>query len=527
MLNHPSHNVLDAGLDKDNDGADGKETIYRYVLDLSKEPASPQRTWIIGRGNSKLPNEGVDVLLKASGSLVPPYTIALIWIHPRSGAFMLQAISSSCPIRYLSGLGADGDLTLQAGEKTVLWMRRNHLRFGLEPLDFVLDVAVEQGPSDFILHRNRFLRAGGSGQEPVPLPSKHLVAYPDGSQIRMHDLIIQRADMATGGFGRVSAGLHAATGLPIAVKVAHTANEGQIPYLKDEITIANLLSPHPNIVPFLDTWCDHGSPPPCFACPIDKYYMSMPLAVCSFESFFKPASPSSHPHDAAVRLRLFRDITNGLARMHACGIMHRDISPKNLLVLLAPVAEVARGYPFRASICDFGKAIEASRATDTAIGPIHTVAPEVWTMPKNPHADRASQYTNAVDMWSLGYAHLYILRRPQQLGKTDRRRHGELVGLLEEVCAEGQISEIEKEHVRSLLTLDPAQRPSATKALKHPVWELCGPSKKPVSEHPRKRRALEGPRKEPATLHMAGGGGHNDLPDELPDTESFHEPKSS
>ncbi|KAI1271436.1 kinase-like domain-containing protein [Xylaria sp. FL0933] len=531
---------------------------HRFVLDLSQAPTGPHRSWIIGPGTSKLSDKnkhrGVDLLLKPTQSTVdilPAPFIALIWIHPESGAFMLKTLSSRCPIQYLSGLGSKGDLVLEKGEQTVMWMRRNRLRFGLRALDFVVDVAINPQDASFTLKRNQFLLESASGQdaddnggearpargsEPAQtqiLPHESLDPIPQDSHSLVNGIVIHSKVMAAGTFGRVSSGVQASTGKPIAVKIIRSTRTSELSYIQNEIRIAQLLSPHRNIVPFISVWCSCSAAAgyrPCFNSPLDDYHMIMPLAACALSTFFSYSRVQERGRDEVnercLRLRLLRDAMEGLQHMHSHGIMHRDISPNNLLVFYvqpghADTAARSRSrasgartdteaesnadmFPWRAAICDFGKAIREERHHETSIGPVHTVAPEVWTL-LPPHStatalstarrapSRLAQgqlrqeedqrtYTNKIDIWSLGYTHLYLLLLAhwplvaisvKGQGKTDKRRQESLIGLLDELCAEKSIGEVERRYVASLLALDPGKRPCAKKALEHAVWEGC------------------------------------------------------
>ncbi|KAI0444048.1 kinase-like domain-containing protein [Xylaria telfairii] len=402
-----------------------------------------------------------------------PPTAALIWIDRNSGAFMLKAISLTHPVQYLSGLGLEGDLTLQFGEMTVLWMRRNRLRFWPAQLDFVLDVTA-QSAADFSLRRNRFLLSNG---DETQIPNDNFDALPIETHTRVRDYITHSKILGTGAFGRVSLGVQASTGTPVAIKVAHSTKQRNVISLKTEIYIAEALSRHENIVRFLTTWCNHAASPPCFDCPLDDYYMTMPLAEYAFEDFFRlcPLPPRSlppgslPPTDVHIHRKLFHDITEGLAYIHSLGIMHRDISPKNLLVFFGEKDK----FPWQAAICDFGKAIDATHHRETGLGPIHTVAPEVWTLTTPP--DNHFYYTNAIDMWSLGYTHLFILT-PIGMGKTDEGRHKYLLSQLDGLCTKGKIDKTEESYVRDLLEMNPGKRPTAEQALKHNIWRELMPS---------------------------------------------------
>ena len=72
--------------------------------------------------------------------------------------------------------------------------------------------------------------------------------------------------------------------------------------------------------------------------------------------------------------------------------MHRDVSPKNILVMSES--------PPQAVLCDYGKAIRADKATDSKIGPIPFLAPEVGD---------SNIYTSKIDIWGVGIVCCSIL----------------------------------------------------------------------------------------------------------------------
>ena len=82
----------------------------------------------------------------------------------------------------------------------------------------------------------------------------------------------------------------------------------------------------------------------------------------------------------------------GLESLHRDGYMHRDVSLKNLLVMSE--------NPPQAVLCDYGKAVKAEKATQTNIGPIPFLAPEV--------GEKAG-YTNKIDIWGVGIVGCFIL----------------------------------------------------------------------------------------------------------------------
>lgn len=160
--------------------------------------------------------------------------------------------------------------------------------------------------------------------------------------------------------------------------------------------------------------------------------------------------------DDRTRMTLFRQTLQGLEAIHSRRIMHRDISPRNLLI--------DSFEPPRAGICDFGKAKRGTQGTETGIGPIHTVAPEVWAA--------AGPYSLAIDVWSLAYAWLWTFQRRTDVKcRTDARRQAALVATVAHLYQGGDISADFADLLRSMLAYDADQRPTAEKALLHAAWD--------------------------------------------------------
>lgn len=159
-----------------------------------------------------------------------------------------------------------------------------------------------------------------------------------------------------------------------------------------------------------------------------------------------------------TKLHWLKEPLEGLGTLHAMGIMHRDVRPANTLILSS--------NPPRAALCDFGKAIEVQSSTDTLIGPIHTLAPEVWTAkPSNP-------YTAKIDTWAYGYAIANILGYSTSGNHPiTPTRHSTILGRLR---AHSQMSSEDEplvDLVSKLLKWDPKERWSAEQALQHRCWD--------------------------------------------------------
>ncbi|KAK1828945.1 kinase-like domain-containing protein [Podospora conica] len=444
---------------------------YRLSLDIL--PEGPASSWRIGKGSRNKhvtehdTQRGVDILL------VPPNehhgsgvanVHALLSIHPLSGALMLRSTSSH-PVLYLSAAEDGGDVVLCRGEQTVIFKAVNRLRFGA--LDYILTMRVEV-ESHFQVLRDQFITTILEAPSP---PHPKLDVMPQPYHHKAAGCIMHKP-ISTGAFGMVRSAVSSSTGNPLAVKRLSVKNSRDTHAIRLEVRIAQLFrhdrpgtGPESGVIPVLSSWCEHNQQPPCGNAPEDVF-LAMPLALADFSSTDWPSVAM------ADRLALFRGTLAGLARIHAAGIMHRDISPKNLLV--------CSYNPPVAAICDFGKATESRRSTTTTIGPVPTVAPEVWTAsPRRP-------YGPALDVWSLGYAWLstfallnHVLSSAGST-KTDESRCRGIQRTLDHQVRKGHVPQSLGALIRSMLAHDPNVRCSAAQALEHSVWDPPPSASHPV-----------------------------------------------
>ncbi|KUI71190.1 DNA damage response protein kinase DUN1 [Cytospora mali] len=208
------------------------------------------------------------------------------------------------------------------------------------------------------------------------------------------------------------------------------------------------------VMPLIKAWCEHGKPFPCLESKIEDVHLLMPFAQYDFQN--APWPKISLP----TRLALFRQLLEGLRNLHATGIMHRDISPKNSLIL-----SINDSAPM-AAICDFGKAIKGATGRNIHLGPPPFVAPEVW---------RGEGYTNAIDIFSLGLTMLHTFGDWRGAGPIDERTYKTVLERLARLQEhQDPVPEEFLSLLRSILSWDPVNRPTAEQALDHKVWRQQG-----------------------------------------------------
>lgn len=198
---------------------------------------------------------------------------------------------------------------------------------------------------------------------------------------------------------------------------------------------------------------------------LEKYYLALPYGLSDFTIGFWTSPDLSRE----TKLRMLKEPLEGLRTLHAMGIMHRDVRPSNTLILSFD--------PPQTAICDYGKAIEAESSTVTTIGPICTLAPEVWTV------DTDGPYTHKIDLWAYGYAIAEILGYSVQKYPGATGFHGDknpqitrdrYAAILAMLLAHGEETPEDRPLVdlaSKLLSWKSQDRWSAAQALKHKCWD--------------------------------------------------------
>ena len=141
---------------------------------------------------------------------------------------------------------------------------------------------------------------------------------------------------------------------------------------------------HPNIVALYEVIDD----PRCSTVFMIQEYMSRPLM---------PDQLMNQPIPAQECRQYFRDVLRGIAYLHACNIVHRDIKPQNILISSDGIAKIG----------DFGaSAFTGGHECSTYSGTPAFTAPEL-SLPKD-QWKRCHSLMPAVDVFALG-ATLYTM----------------------------------------------------------------------------------------------------------------------
>lgn len=210
------------------------------------------------------------------------------------------------------------------------------------------------------------------------------------------------------------------------------------------------------LMPTLSVWCEHQSAGVCNHLP-QAVFTSSPLALCDFTRVLWSN------YSLTVIRECLRGVMRGLVTLHTAGFMHRDIHIRNVFLVSSD--------PPAAVLGDFGKTVQAESHSDDCLGPIHTRAPEV---------DGRTQYTNKIDIWSLGIVMLSIL-------DPDAQPPGGRIPTLQwhqpvmEYCTRvkrnknGTLDADVLDLIQQMLTWDLNARPTARQISEHPYF---------TSDHP-------------------------------------------
>ncbi|EGX91899.1 protein kinase [Cordyceps militaris CM01] len=167
---------------------------------------------------------------------------------------------------------------------------------------------------------------------------------------------------------------------------------------------------------------------------------------------------------------LFRDVTSGVAYLHAANYIHRDLKPSNCLLH-------QENSTVRCLISDFGEVQmeNAARNSTGSTGTISYCAPEVLKM--DPVTGRFGNFTTKSDMFSLGMI-LYFMcfgRLPYRSANAIQEELEDVELLRAEITDWKGFKEERRERpdlplklyalLKKLLSLDPAERPSANEVL--------------------------------------------------------------
>lgn len=225
------------------------------------------------------------------------------------------------------------------------------------------------------------------------------LCYPDMGPLILGSYVI-RDELGEGGMGKVYRAYHQRMKREVALKVLPprlTGNPDALRRFEREVEVAAQLS-HPNVVSAYDAGVDG-----------DQHYL-----ICEYVSgqTLRELVEENGPLPIAEALDCVRQAVEGLAYAHQQGVIHRDISPNNIMLSRDGTAKVLDlGLARSASDDGATRNPEQLTATDAVMGTASYMAPE--------QALNTHDADHRADIYSLGCTLFYLLTgRPPYAGET-------------------------------------------------------------------------------------------------------------
>jgi serine/threonine-protein kinase len=273
---------------------------------------------------------------------------------------------------------------------------------------------------------------------------------------RLNDLYEVGEALAAGGMGEVYRGIQIATGDPVAIKVMKhefASDEAVMALFQREASALNRLH-HDSIVRYYIFGTDRT---------INRTYLAMELVDGDALSDLITRRRLSTTEVNLLRVR----IAGGLQVAHDAGIIHRDVSPDNVLL---PDEDVRK-----AKIIDFGiaRSTKSGQATvigDGFAGKYNYVSPEQAGM-------FGGDVTPRSDIYSLGLLMVACLRgEPIDMG-------GSMADVIEKRRTVPDLTDIDPEVrplIERMLAPDPKDRPASMVEVAAWTWTPPPPEPQPA-----------------------------------------------
>jgi Protein kinase domain len=277
--------------------------------------------------------------------------------------------------------------------------------------------------------------------------------------------------LGVGGMGEVFKGHNIQTGDPVAIKIV-------LPEFAQDETILGLFRKEARILNHLQ----HDAIVRYYVFSIDPTLSRPYLAMEYVDGPSLAVHVQRAPLPAAEFMPLLRRLADGLHRAHSAGVIHRDMSPDNVIL--------PEGLVQNAKIIDFGIARSANVGGETLLGgsfagKYNYVSPEQLGL-------YGGEVTPKSDIYSLALVMVAAMRgRPLDMSGTQ-------VDIIEKRRSVPDISSVPKQFhpvLSAMLTPDPAKRPADMAAIRD--WPDTQSTSKAKPEKPK----LEKPK--PAAL-MSG-----------------------
>jgi len=253
-------------------------------------------------------------------------------------------------------------------------------------------------------------------------------------------------------------------GVPVALKMLRSFNTDRASRLKREYEFLASVT-HRNVVAVREMFVEQ-----------DLCFFSMELIHGQpLDNFWAEHVVSASCDKFAVLRFILRQIVEGMAAIHAAGLLHRDLKPANVLV--EPQAQGTQGYAAqgagrkshdcRVVIIDLGLANDQLPEGIEPLGPYAVSGTPSYMAPeqaaRQPATPASDQYAVGVMLYQMLTQRLpyegsmaCVLRAKQELDVLSPRAVADVPEDLSELCT-------------ALLQRDPARRPTSAQVLAHCV----------------------------------------------------------
>ncbi|KAL8603961.1 Serine/threonine-protein kinase H1 [Nucella lapillus] len=282
---------------------------------------------------------------------------------------------------------------------------------------------------------------GDSNAVQAPQASRKVKKYRDKFDARVTMKYDIKALIGRGSFSRVVRVEHRLTKQPYAIKMIDRIQGKEV--YEAELNVLRRVR-HKYIIQLMEV----------FEC-TEKVYMVMELATGG-ELFDRIIAKGSFTERDAVRV--VRMVLDGVSYLHGLGIAHRDLKPENLLYYHP-------GHDSKIMITDFGLShmmTGPDNLMKTTCGTPEYIAPEILAR---------NAYTMQVDLWAIGVITYILLSGTMPFDDDNRTRLYRII-LKAKYSYIGEhwkdVTSLGKDFIDKTLVVDPSERLTATKAIRHP-----------------------------------------------------------